>query len=291
MSNKTFYRNFDFKTAEKIIRQALKEDIGKGDVTTDLLIPKNNMSVANLMMKEPGVVAGVEIFKLVHKIVDTKTIVHTVCPEGQKVNKCARIAQINGTSRSLLRAERLSLNIIQRMSGIATATYSMTEKLNNPSIKIVDTRKTTPNFRMFEKLAVKIGGGDNHRFGLYDMMLIKDNHIEANGGIENTLLKLKKYKMSRELKVEIEVQNLNELQTVLKLGKGIVDIVMLDNFTIENIKKAVKLNNKTFKIEVSGGVNYRTIGNFSSIKGINIISVGALTHSVRSLDLSLDFIS
>jgi nicotinate-nucleotide pyrophosphorylase (carboxylating) len=123
------------------------------------------------------------------------------------------------------------------------------------------------------------------------MMLIKDNHIEANGGIENTLLKLKKSKVSRELKVEIEVQNLNELQTVLKLGKGIVDIVMLDNFSIENIKKAVKLNNKKFKIEVSGGVNYRTIGNFSSIKGINIISVGALTHSVRSLDLSLDFIS
>lgn len=291
MSNKTFYRNFDFKAAEKIIRQALKEDIGKGDVTTDLLIPKSNVSVANLMMKEPGVVAGIEIFKFVQKIVDPKTVVHTVCPEGQKINKCARIAQLKGTSRSLLKAERLSLNIIQRMSGIATATYSMTSKLNNPSIKIVDTRKTTPNFRMFEKLAVKIGGGDNHRFGLYDMMLIKDNHIEANGGIENTLIKLKKSKLSRELKVEIEVQNLDELKTVLNLGKGIVDIVMLDNFTIENIKKAVKLNNKTFRIEVSGGVNYRTIGNFSSIKGINIISVGALTHSVRSLDLSLDFIS
>jgi nicotinate-nucleotide pyrophosphorylase (carboxylating) len=291
MSNKTFYRNFDFKAAEKIIRQALKEDVGKGDVTTDLLIPKNNKSVADLMMKEPGIVAGIEIFKLVHKIVDPKTVVHTVCPEGQKINKCARIAQIEGTSRSLLKAERLSLNIIQRMSGIATATYSMTKKLNNASIKIVDTRKTTPNFRMFEKLAVKIGGGDNHRFGLYDMMLIKDNHIEANGGIENTLLKLKKSKIARELKVEIEVQDLNELQTVLKLGRGVVDIVMLDNFSIENIKKAVKLNNKKFKVEVSGGVNYGTIGNFSSIKGINIISVGALTHSVRSLDLSLDFIS
>lgn len=291
MSNKTFYRNFDFKAAEKIIRQALKEDVGIGDITSNLLIPKDNKSVANLIMKEPGVVAGIEIFKLVHKVVDPKTVISTVCPEGQLVKKCARIAQIKGSSRSILKAERLSLNIIQRMSGIATATYGMTKKLNNPSIKLVDTRKTTPNFRMFEKLAVKIGGGDNHRFGLYDMMLIKDNHIEANGGIENTLLKLKKSKISRELKVEIEVQDLNELQTVLKLGKGVVDIVMLDNFSIENIKKAVKLNNKIFKIEVSGGINYRTIGNFSSIKGINIISVGALTHSVRSLDLSLDFIS
>jgi len=291
MSNKTIYRNFDFKAAEKIIRQALKEDVGNGDVTSNLLIPKDKKSVADLIMKEPGVVAGVEIFKLVHKIVDPKIVISTVCPEGQIVKKCARIAQIKGSSISILKAERLSLNIIQRMSGIATATFSMTKKLNNPSIKIVDTRKTTPNFRMFEKLAVKIGGGDNHRFGLFDMMLIKDNHIKANGGIENTLLKLKKSKISRELKVEIEVQDLNELNTVLKLGKGIVDIVMLDNFSIENIKKAVKLNNKTFKIEVSGGINYRTIGNFSSIKGINIISVGALTHSVRSLDLSLDFIS
>jgi nicotinate-nucleotide pyrophosphorylase (carboxylating) len=291
MSNKKFYRNFDFKAAEKIIRQALKEDAGNGDVTTNLLIPKDKKSLANLMMKEPGVVAGVEMFKLVHKIVDPKTVVSTVCPEGQKVKKCARIAQISGSSRSILKAERLSLNIIQRMSGIATATYSMTSKLNNPSIKIVDTRKTTPNFRMFEKLAVKIGGGDNHRFGLYDMILIKDNHIEANGGIENTLKKLKDKYKKRELKVEIEVKDLNELITVLKLGKGIVNIVMLDNFTRENIKKAVKLNNKTFIIEVSGGVNYRNIGNYSSINGINIISVGALTHSVRSLDLSLDFIS
>jgi nicotinate-nucleotide pyrophosphorylase (carboxylating) len=291
MSNKIFYRDFDFKAAEKIIRQALKEDVGTGDITTDLLIPKENISVADLLIKEPGVVAGIEIFKLVHKIVDPKTVINTVCPEGQIVKKCARIAQIKGSSRSILKAERLSLNIIQRMSGIATATYSMSRKLNNPSIKIVDTRKTTPNFRMFEKLAVKIGGGDNHRFGLYDMILIKDNHIEANGGIENTLSKLKQIYKSKELKVEIEVKDLNEFKTVLNLGKGIVKIVMLDNFSIENIKKAVKLNNKTFYIEVSGGVNYRTIGNFSSIKGINIISVGALTHSVRSLDLSLDFIS
>jgi len=291
MSNKTLYRDFDFKVAEKLIKNALKEDVGKGDVTSNLLIPKNKQSKASLMLKEPGVIAGLGMFKLVHKIVDPKTVVSTKCSEGRIINNCARIAELSGNSRSLLKAERLSLNIIQRMSGIATATYSLNEKLNNPSIKIVDTRKTAPNFRMFEKLAVKIGGGDNHRFGLHDMILIKDNHIEANGGIEKTLKKLKDTYKKRELKVEIEVKDLNELQVVLKFGKGIVNIVMLDNFSINNIKKAVKLNNKTFKIEVSGGVNYQNIGNFSSINGINIISVGALTHSVRSLDLSLDFIS
>ena len=177
------------------------------------------------------------------------------------------------------------------MSGIATATYSLNKKLSNPNIKIVDTRKTTPNFRLFEKLAVKIGGGDNHRFGLYDMILIKDNHIEANGGIENTLIKLKKVIASRELKVEIEVKDLNEFKIVQELGKGLVDIVMLDNFSIENVRLAVKLNKRKYLIEISGGINYNNIGNFSNQNGIDIISIGGLTHSVRSLDLSLDFIS
>jgi nicotinate-nucleotide pyrophosphorylase (carboxylating) len=291
MSNKTFYRDFDYKAAEKLIKDALREDVGKGDITSNLLIPKSNKSKANLMLKEPGVIAGIEIFKLVHKIVDPETVVNTVCPEGLIITKCARIAELSGNSRSLLKAERVSLNLIQRMSGIATATYSITEKLKNTSIKIADTRKTPPNFRVFAKLAVKIGGGVNHRFGLYDMILIKDNHIEANGGIENTLIKLKQNYKSKELKVEIEVQDLNEFNTVLKLGKGLVDIVMLDNFSIENIKKAVKLNNKTFTIEVSGGVNYRNIDIYRNVKGIDIISVGALTHSIRSLDLSLDFVS
>lgn len=291
MSNKSFYRNFDFVTAEKIIRQALKEDIGSGDITSNLLIPKDKMSSANLLMKESGVVAGIEIFKLVHKIVDPKTIVKTACPEGQIIRKCSRIAFIKGNSRSLLKAERVSLNLIQRMSGIATASYSLKKRLNNPSIKIVDTRKTTPNFRLFEKLAVKIGGGDNHRFGLYDMILIKDNHIEANGGIINTLNKLKKVLKSRNIKVEIEVKDLSEFKIVQDLGKGFVDIVMLDNFSIKDVKCAVRHNKNGFKIEVSGGVNVRNITNYCGLKGVDFISVGALTHSVKSMDLSLDFIS
>ncbi|MCE1166283.1 MAG: carboxylating nicotinate-nucleotide diphosphorylase, partial [Bacteroidetes bacterium] len=213
------------------------------------------------------------------------------CPEGVAIKCGSKIAEITGSSRSMLKAERLSLNIIQRMSGIATATYCMKRKLNNDSIKLVDTRKTTPNFRLFEKLAVKIGGGSNHRFGLYDMMLIKDNHIEANGGIENTLKILKKNRIPRELKIEIEVKDIVEFKTVLENGRKLVDIVMLDNFSIENIKKAVKLNRGAFKIEVSGGVSHKTIMNYGKIKGIDIISVGALTHSVRSLDLSLEFVS
>lgn len=291
MSNKKFYKGFNFKLAEKIIKDAIKEDVGSGDITSNLLVPKDNVTKANLILKEPGIIAGLEIFKLVHKIIDKKTTVKTSCPEGELLRNCARIAELKGFSRSLLKAERLSLNILQRMSGIATATYSIKKKLNNPKIKIVDTRKTTPNFRLFEKLSVKIGGGDNHRFGLYDMILIKDNHIEANGGIENTLNKLKKVIPNRELKVEIEVKDLYEFEIVQNLGKGIVDIVMLDNFSVENVKSAVKLNKSKYLIEISGGINFSNIGNFSNQDGINIISIGGLTHSVRSLDLSLDFIS
>ena len=291
MSNKSLYKNFDFAKAEMIIRQALKEDIGNGDVTSNLLIPKDKMSVANLLMKEAGVVAGIEIFKMVHKIVDPRSIVKTACPEGQIIRKCSRMAIIKGNSRSMLKAERVSLNIIQRMSGIATAAYSLKKRLNNPSIKLVDTRKTTPNFRMFEKLAVKIGGCENHRNGLYDMVLIKDNHIEANGGIANTLVKLKKVLKNRNIKVEVEVKDLSEFNLVQNLGKGLVDIVMLDNFSLDDVKSAVKLNKKRFKLEISGGVNVRNIGNYSSLKGVDIISVGALTHSVKSMDLSLEFVS
>ena len=291
MSNRKFYKDFDFITAEKLIKQALKEDAGKGDITSNLLIPEVNNSEANLMAKEPGVIAGIEIFKLVHKIVDAKTKVITACPEGQIIRSCARIAVVKGSSRSLLKAERLSLNILQRMSGIASAVYNLTKRLDNPAIKILDTRKTTPNFRLFEKLAVRIGGGENHRFGLYDMILIKDNHIEANGGIENTLKRLKKSVIPGNIKVEIEVKDLNEFDIVQAKGKGIVDIVMLDNFTVENVQKAAEMNKRKFKIEISGGVNIRNIHNYSGLKGIDFISTGSVTHSVRSMDLSLDFVS
>ena len=291
MTKKNFYKNFDFRAAESYIRLALKEDIGTGDVTTDLLVPAKNKSRAHLVLKEHGVVAGMELFRMVYKLVDPKVVIRTSCPEGVAIKGGTRIAEITGSSRSMLKAERLSLNIIQKMSGIATATFCMKRKLGSDKVKLVDTRKTTPNFRIFEKLAVKIGGGDNHRFGLYDMILIKDNHIEANKGIENTLKNLKKIIRKKELKIEIEVKDIIEFKKVMELGRGLVDIVMLDNFSIEEVRKAVKMNRGAFKIEISGGVNHENIMNYGKIKGIDIISVGALTHSVRSLDLSLEFVS
>ena len=292
MSRVNFYRKFDFYYAEKFIRNALREDIGRGDVTTDLLIPKSNYSKANLLLKEDGIVAGIEIFKLVFNIVDKKIKIRTFQPEGVFLKNGLKIAEIKGQSGNILKAERVSLNIIQRMSGISTAVNALKQQLSNPDIKLVDTRKTTPNFRIFEKLAVKIGGGENHRSGLYDMILIKDNHIMANGGIEKTLIKLQnKFKRNKELKVEIEVKDINEFLKVLDMGRNLVNIVMLDNFSYNNIRKVIRLNREVFKIEVSGGININNIAEYGKIKGIDIISSGALTHSVKSLDLALDFIS
>jgi nicotinate-nucleotide pyrophosphorylase (carboxylating) len=291
MQEKNYYENFDFKSAEKFIREALKEDAGKGDITSDLLIPVNNDSIANIIFKDTGVIAGLELFKLVFNVIDARIKIKFYVNDRDYLKTGTVIGQISGKSRKLLLGERLSLNILQRLSGIATSVHNFRKRLNNDSIKILDTRKTTPNFRAFEKLAVKIGGGENHRFGLYDMILIKDNHISANGGIEMTLKRLKKIKKKPELKIEIEVKNLNELKTVIKNGINIVNIVMLDNFTIGDVKKAVRLIDKKFKIEISGGINFNTINLYSGIKGIDFISSGSLTHSVKSADISLDFIS
>lgn len=286
-----YYKGFDFKSAEKYIRYALKEDIGKGDVTSELLIRNDSVSKARLILKEHGLMAGSKILKLVFNITDPNIKVRFCVPEGCVLRKGTCLAMISGNTKSILKTERLALNIIQRMSGIATASFCLKRKLKNDKIRIVDTRKTTPNFRMFEKLAVKIGGCDNHRYGLYDMILIKDNHIEANGGIEKTIKNLKNVFRNKELKVEIEVKNLDELKKVLLYGRGIINFIMLDNFSPVDIKKAVRMINKKFKIEVSGGVSQHNISQYGKIKGVDYISVGALTHSVRSLDISLDFVS
>ncbi len=284
-----YYKNFDFKEACRLIKMALKEDIGTGDITTDNLIPSKNISAANILLKEEGIISGLKVFKTVFDSIDKKTKIKFFVKDGDKLKKGTLIGEIKGSTRTLLKGERTALNILQRMSGISTVTNSFTKKLNNSKIKILDTRKTTPNFRLFEKLAVKIGGGTNHRTGLYDMMLIKDNHIEANGGIENTLERLAVIK--KNFKVEIEVKDLFELMIVCTLGKGIVDIIMLDNFSIENVKQAVKIVDGNFKIEISGGINMDTISNYTRIKGIDFISIGALTHSAKALDISLDFIN
>lgn len=283
-----YYNNFDSTEACRLIKMALKEDIGKGDVTTDNLIPFKNISTANILLKEDGIISGLKVFKMVFDSLDKNTKVKFFVKDGEYLKKGTVISEVKGRTRTLLKGERTALNILQRMSGISTLTNAFVQKLNNPKTKILDTRKTTPNFRLFEKLAVKIGGGTNHRTGLYDMMLIKDNHIEANGGIENTLERLSSIK--KTVKIEIEVKNLFELMVVCTLGNGIVDIIMLDNFTLNDVKEAVKIVKGKFKIEVSGGISLDTISQYSKIKGIDFISVGALTHSVKSLDISLDFI-
>lgn len=284
-----YYKNFDFNESGRLIKMALKEDIGSGDITTDNLIPAKNLSTANILLKEDGIVSGLKIFKQVFDLIDKKVKIKFFVNDGEFIKKGTVIGELKGKTRTLLKGERTALNILQRMSGISTLTSTFLKKLNNKNIQILDTRKTTPNFRLFEKLAVKIGGGTNHRIGLYDMMLVKDNHIEANGGIEKTLEALSEIK--KEFKVEIEVKSLFELMIVCSLGKGIVDIIMLDNFSITDVKEAVKIVKGEFKIEISGGINLDTISNYSKIKGIDYISVGALTHSVKSLDISLDFIS
>jgi nicotinate-nucleotide pyrophosphorylase (carboxylating) len=288
---KNFYKNFNFNEADYLIRLALKEDIGSGDITTGLLIPKLSESKAEILFKENGIIAGLEIFKRVFKILDKNVKVKFRLKDGDEVKKNEIAGSIKGSSRSILKGERTALNLLQRMCGIATKTYKFKKLLNNDKIKILDTRKTTPNLRLFEKLAVKIGGGENHRSGLYDMMLIKDNHIQANGGIKNTISLLKKRRKNLKTKTEIEVQDLKELEILISEGAGVIDIVMLDNFKLEEIKEAVKMIDKKFKIEISGKVNENSIGKYGKITGIDFISIGSLTHSVESIDISLNFIN
>lgn len=291
MATNKYYKGFDFSKAEKLIIQAINEDCRRGDITSELLIPPDSVSKAEILFKESGIMAGAEIFRLVFKFIDKNVKVKFIKSEGCSVVKNEITGYVSGNTRSILKGERVALNILQRMSGIATSTASLIKKLGNPSIKLIDTRKTTPNFRIFEKAAVKIGGGDNHRFGLFDMYLIKDNHIEANGGIENTLniLMLNKNKIHK--KVEIEVKNIDELKSVLRMGIDTVDRIMLDNFSLKDIKTSIKLNKGIFEIEVSGGINEKNISLYRNIEGIDYISAGFLTHSFRSIDISLNFIT
>ena len=285
------YRHFNFKESDRLIKAALKEDAGNGDITSNILIPIESISEAELLVKEDGIIAGLKIFSSVFNLTDKKTKVEFNVKDGKKVRKGEVIGYVWGNTRKLLLSERVALNLLQRMSGIATFTDFMIRKLNNGDIKLTDTRKTTPNLRIFEKLAVMTGGGSNHRYGLYDMILIKDNHIEANGGIAKTLDILKRKKDQIKVKVEIEVKNINEFSEVLLKGKKIVDRVMLDNFRIKDVIKAVELNNNVFELEVSGGIDRNNIHKYRKIKGIDYISIGALTHSVNSLDISFNFIT
>lgn len=291
MSGVNYYRGFDYEKARKLILQTLKEDIGIGDITSEIMIDKGSRSSAEILVKETGIIAGLKIFQLVFELIDHKTKFQFTSKDGDKVKRNEVIGVIRGNTRSLLAGERTALNILQRMSGIATLTNRIITKLNNRTIQIIDTRKTTPNFRLFEKLAVRIGGGSNHRAGLYDMILIKDNHIEAAGGISAALNRLRKNKARINKKAEIEVKNIEELKEVLANGKGLIDRIMLDNFSMEELVKAVKMNRGNIEFEISGGVNEGNIANYRNVRNVEYISMGSLTHSAGSLDISLNFIT
>ncbi|MCP9747501.1 carboxylating nicotinate-nucleotide diphosphorylase [Lacihabitans sp. CS3-21] len=268
------------------IKNALHEDIREGDHTSNSTVPENAQGKARLLVKDKGIVAGVELAELIFKTVDPHLKVEVLIKDGEPIEYGQIVLYVEGNDRSILTAERLVLNCMQRMSGIATVTQEIVKKLEGTKCKVLDTRKTTPGFRLLEKWAVKIGGGVNHRFGLFDMILIKDNHVDYAGGIKNALFAAQKYLKDKnlDLPIEIEVRNLNELQEVLEVG-GVVRI-MLDNFDYEKTKEAIKIINGRFPVESSGNINPQTVRAYADC-GVDYVSMGYLTHSAKSLDLSL----
>lgn len=271
---------------QDFISRSLTEDVGDGDHTSLACIPKTAISKAHLLVKEDGILAGVEVALAIFKTVDASLDVEVYLKDGAAIKKGDIVLIVEGSAQSILTAERLVLNCMQRMSGIATATNKITQLLSGLKTTVLDTRKTTPGMRLLEKWAVKIGGGANHRFGLYDMIMIKDNHVDYSGGIEKAILAANAYleKKNLKLKIEIETRNLKEVQEVLQIGK--VNRIMLDNFSLADLKQAVEMIQGKYETEASGGITSETIRSYAEC-GVDFISVGALTHSVKSLDLSL----
>lgn len=278
------------KTKDELIDElldlAFAEDIGDGDHTTLCCIPADEMGKQHLLVKEEGILAGVEIAKKVFHKFDPELKMTVFINDGAHVKPGDVAFVVEGRVRSLLQTERLMLNIMQRMSGIATMTAKYMERLKGLKTKVLDTRKTTPGMRMLEKEAVKIGGGMNHRIGLFDMILLKDNHVDFAGGIANAINKANEYIKANHkdgMKIEIEVRNFDELDEALAIGH--VDRIMLDNFTPENTKKAVDIVAGRCELESSGGITFDTLRDYGEC-GVDYISVGALTHSVKGLDMS-----
>lgn len=270
---------------DKLIDLAFAEDIGDGDHTTLCCIPEDAMGKSHLLIKEDGILAGVEVAKKVFDRFDNTMKVEVLIGDGAEVKKGDIAMVVTGKVRSLLQTERLMLNIMQRMSGIATMTHKYVEKLKGTKTHVLDTRKTTPGMRMLEKQAVKIGGGMNHRIGLFDMILLKDNHVDFAGGITNAIDRCHAYLKEKNLdmKIELEVRNFDELNQVLTHGG--VNRIMLDNFSVADTKKAVELIGGRYETESSGGITFDTIRDYAEC-GVDFISVGALTHSVKGLDMS-----
>ena len=270
---------------DKLLELAFAEDIGDGDHTTLCCIPDDAMGKSHLLVKEEGILAGVEMARKVFNKFDPTMQMDVMIHDGAHVKPGDIAFVVTGKVRSLLQTERLMLNIMQRMSGIATMTHRYVERVAGTGCHILDTRKTTPGMRILEKQAVKIGGGMNHRIGLFDMILLKDNHIDFAGGIVNAIRRCHEYLKAKglDLKIEIEVRDFDELQQVL--NEGGVDRIMLDNFTPADTRKAVAIINHRYEVESSGGITYDTIRDYAE-QGVDFISVGALTHSVKGLDLS-----
>lgn len=271
---------------DELIRLAFAEDIGDGDHTTLSTIPETAQGRVRLLIKEEGILAGVEIARQIFHTFDPELKIGLLIPDGTPVKPGDIAFIVEGKVRSLLQTERLVLNVMQRMSGIATTTRRYVHKLEGTKTRILDTRKTTPGMRMLEKEAVRIGGGTNHRIGLFDMILLKDNHVDFAGGIENAIARAKEYcwKRGKELPIEIEVRNFDELNRALQVGG--IDRIMLDNFNVEDTRRAVELVNARYELESSGGITDDTLRDYAET-GVDYISVGALTHSVKSLDMSL----
>lgn len=274
----TYIKNF--------IQNALTEDVGDGDHTSLSTVPHDAIGRARLLVKDKGILAGVELAKMIFAEVDPELQVTTILEDGTSIDRGQIVLTVEGRSQSILKAERLVLNCMQRMSGIATYTRSMVNLIEGTNAKLLDTRKTTPNFRLCEKWACKIGGAVNHRYALFDMILIKDNHVDYAGGIANAILQANEYlvKTEKSLQIEIEVRNLEELQQVLAIGQ--VNRIMLDNFSFDNLREAVRLIDGKYLTEASGGINETTIRQYAEC-GVDYISSGALTHQIKSLDLSL----
>ncbi len=271
---------------DELIISALREDIGDGDHSTLACIPPTAVNAAKMVAKADGVLCGIEVGKRVFELVDNSLIVNILKHDGEHITKGDVLMTIEGHAGSILTAERTALNFMQRMSGIATETNRMVSMLNGLDTKLLDTRKTTPNMRLLEKYAVACGGGTNHRIGLYDMVMLKDNHIDFAGGIEQAIDRTRNYlkTKNKNLKIEIEVRDLDELQQVLDHGG--VDRIMLDNFDTDTLREAVRRINHRYETEASGGITEATLRKYAET-GVDFISVGALTHHIKSMDISL----
>ncbi len=274
---------------DEIIENALKEDIGDGDITSITLLRKDIPGKARLKVKERGLLAGIPVAEKIFQKVDPLLNVTLFKQDGDRVKPGDIVLEVKGNVHSILAAERLVLNFMQRLSGIATLTSQLVAKMKGLNTRVLDTRKTTPNLRELEKYAVRIGGGVNHRMGLYDMMLIKDNHVDLAGGMIPVMITLGKYKAAHRkssVKVEIEVRNFDELTDVMTHGEKLVDRIMLDNFTIKDLADAVAIIDGHFETEASGGIRLSNIRKYAET-GVDFVSVGALTHNFRSLDMNL----